>query len=234
MKSIEELTKAQNDLIDEIHAFAESNNFVSEKVYPIYDGVADIEAYLKSSLKIMWILKEGYDDFDEKGNPIGGGWYMWDLWDKPDAWKQRTQVGMSYVLYGFRNNLTWGELPAISRCRTMVNELKSIAYININKMPGQRKTSPGRAQEKYNFWKNIINKQIDTYDPEVIIFGGTMRFFDIDKEKISHITTIGSDKLYIEIYKFNNRWLISTVHPQLYSELFVDGLIDALKLATNK
>jgi hypothetical protein len=44
------------------------------KTHPIHDGVADLEGYLASSPRIMWILKEPYDDFNENGEPVGGGW----------------------------------------------------------------------------------------------------------------------------------------------------------------
>ena len=44
------------------------------KVEPIYDGVVDAEAYLATQPKVLWILKEPYDDFDAEGMPEGGGW----------------------------------------------------------------------------------------------------------------------------------------------------------------
>ena len=38
---------------------------------PLPDGVADIEGYCKSSPRIMWILKQPYDDMKD-GKPFGG------------------------------------------------------------------------------------------------------------------------------------------------------------------
>jgi len=43
-------------------------------ISPICDGIINIEQYLKSKYKILWILKEPYDEFDKDGKPCGGGW----------------------------------------------------------------------------------------------------------------------------------------------------------------
>ena len=43
---------------------------------PLPDGVADIEGYCKSSPRIMWILKQPYDDMKD-GKPFGGGWEVY-------------------------------------------------------------------------------------------------------------------------------------------------------------
>ena len=70
------LLAAQVALHADIKAHASELGYDSAKVEPIYDGVVDAEAYLASNPKIMWILKEPYDDFDAKGTPQGGGWTM--------------------------------------------------------------------------------------------------------------------------------------------------------------
>ncbi len=70
------LLAAQVALHADIKAHAIELGYDSAKVEPIYDGVVDAEAYLASKPRIMWILKEPYDDFDAKGHPQGGGWTM--------------------------------------------------------------------------------------------------------------------------------------------------------------
>ena len=72
----EHLLAAQVALHADIKAHAIELGYDSAKVEPIYDGVVDAEAYLASKPRIMWILKEPYDDFDAKGTPQGGGWTM--------------------------------------------------------------------------------------------------------------------------------------------------------------
>ena len=41
---------------------------------PVTDGVGNEKAYLESTLRIMFILKEPYDEVDENGQPYGGAW----------------------------------------------------------------------------------------------------------------------------------------------------------------
>ena len=54
------------------------SRYNAENIKPIYDGVCDLEGYLKSEIKVMWMLKEAYDDFDESGMPKGGGWEIYE------------------------------------------------------------------------------------------------------------------------------------------------------------
>ena len=44
----------------------------NDDLEPLPDGVSNIEGYCKSSPRIMWILKQPYDDMNE-GKPLGGG-----------------------------------------------------------------------------------------------------------------------------------------------------------------
>ena len=231
---VNELNEAQKALHEEIQRIADFEGLATDMLCPIFDGVADIEAYLGSSPKIMWILKEPYDDFDDNGNPCGGGWIMYkDGFNHPDAWKQKSYQGMTYILYGFRNNCYWGDgnLPAIKQYKSMLNELNSIAYINISKMPGQLITTRQAGESYYSTWRNILHKQIKIYNPDVIIFGGSMTFFDkdIDKERLNHMEHIGTRNTFCDVYEYNGRWLLSIKHPARFSEVYVDGAIDGLK-----
>ncbi|MDY6373302.1 MAG: hypothetical protein SPK91_02665 [Bacteroidales bacterium] len=232
MNKFEELKNAQDALHEEIQRLAEEKGFVSEDVCPIYDGVGDIDAYLQSKLKIMWILKEPYDDFDDNNKPIGGGWTMYEGGlSHPDAWKQKSYQGMTYVLYGFRHDLYWADLPAIRNNKSMITELNNMAYINISKMPGQKQTSHQAVILYYNIWKDLLYKQITTYNPDVIIFGGNFSIFeqDLPNDQLEQMERIGTDGVFCDIYKYKNRWLLSANHPARFSEVFVDGLIDSLK-----
>ena len=70
------LLAAQSALHALIQSRAVELGYDPATVEPIYDGVVDTEAYLAAQPKIMWILKEPYDDFDAEGMPVGGGWTM--------------------------------------------------------------------------------------------------------------------------------------------------------------
>ena len=79
------LLAAQAALHSQIQAHAKDLGYDSAKIEPIYDGVVDAEAYLATKPKVLWILKEPYDDFDAKGMPAGGGWTMFKDFGEGDA-----------------------------------------------------------------------------------------------------------------------------------------------------
>ena len=185
------------------------------KLEPIYDGVADIHAYLNSSPRIMWILKEPWHLFTESGKPKGGGWKFTnhfiqypDVWQDEKMWKLIIQSD-----YAIRKHLKWKELEYIERNQEMAEELNKIAYINVGKMPGYQESSPSHMQECYKKWKSIIEEQIELYNPEVIIFGNTFYFFyeyfRINEKPISTV----SGKWNTNIYMRDNRILIDAYHP---------------------
>ena len=70
------LLTAQAAIHAQIQTRAIELGYDPAKVEPIYDGVVDAEAYLATQPKVMWILKEPYDDLDAEGMPAGGGWTM--------------------------------------------------------------------------------------------------------------------------------------------------------------
>lgn len=50
--------------------------FESRNESLIGDGIISYENYLNAKYRILWVLKEPYDGFDERGNPVGGGWHF--------------------------------------------------------------------------------------------------------------------------------------------------------------
>ena len=65
--NIQELQVRQDELQEEMRSRAIELGYNPENVEPVYDGVVDIERYLKSSPRVMWILKEAYDDVIKMG-----------------------------------------------------------------------------------------------------------------------------------------------------------------------
>ena len=61
--NIEQLTRDQN-LVEEYITRIGSDR-TNDAVAPIIDGVMDPESYFKAGIKIAWVLKEPYDDFDD-------------------------------------------------------------------------------------------------------------------------------------------------------------------------
>ena len=233
-KQIEAMTSAQEKLYEEIDAIAKDRQLYANPYKPIYDGIGDISAYINSPLKIMWLLKESYDR-DKQGNIGYGDWCVYEPFHTDDAWKIMTYKAMTYILYGYEHNLYWKTLPNIRDQKDLINILDSIAYINLNKMPAKQhsRSNDYDIYEQYQIWKDIINKQINVYSPDVIIMGGTKRFFDFGENKLSHVKTLGNVKK-VEIYKYNDRWLLSAHHPSRYTEEYIDGLINALRFVSQQ
>jgi len=230
--TVEELTKSQKKLHEEIQQFAEK---INNGLEPIYDGVGNIDTYLHSPLKIMWLLKESYDQ-DKKGNRGTGNWSIYEAVQNDTAWSYLSFQRMAYVLYGYNNHIycEGKDMPKIRNHREMVKDLANIAYININKLPGGTTSDDSHIARCYKEWKNIIGKQIEVYNPDVIILGGTEKFLDFKNEFVQceHYENTGvNPKLDSKIYKWGNRWIISVYHPgyMMSTEVYVDLIIDSLK-----
>ena len=147
---------------------------------PVYDGVVDINKYLRSSPRLMWVLKEPYDDFDEDGNPYGGGWTI--LADLPPGASLAAVVrrnptfrNVAWASFSIKHGgVLYENLPWIQDDPTVADSLLEVAYVNVSKMPGRSRTDPTTLLNLYESWKSVLFKQIDLYKPDVMIFCGTI------------------------------------------------------------
>lgn len=200
---------------------------------PIYDGIVDIPSYINSPIKIMWVLKEPYEEKDGKG----GGWKLGeDLLDK----KKRNEVilrklpamqVMTYIIYGVFYNKLFEEMKKIRQEPEMSEVLTHIAWINLSKMPSYTYThsKSDSLRNEYNTWKNILLDQIHNYKSDVILFGNTFNYFKndiIDKnvtikkgENINYF--IKNKQLFIDAYHPNQR--------NLKRKVYVNEIIKTIK-----
>ncbi len=178
--TVKELELAQKDLQQRMLDRAKSLGYNPDDIEPIYDGIGDFDAYSSAEVKVMWVLKEAYDDFDELGIPKGGGWEVYEQWGDSTKLKEVTSVRswqpIMYVLRALSEDKNWDDIAWIRDEREKyVEALRSCAYININKMPAKKQS--GDLTDAFNTWSDIINAQICAYAPDVIIFGNTMHYF---------------------------------------------------------
>lgn len=181
--TIEQLTKEQK-LVDEYITRMGSDR-TNDSIAPILDGVMDFESYLNSNLKIAWVLKEPYDDFDENGAPYGGGWRIRDIYFKTenvyDNIKQNPTLNtMAYTTYGLLNNKFYEEMPWIYEDFSVGNSLRSIVHMNINKFPGNTTTPWNKLYSYYDYWRPVLLFQLLVYKPQIVIFGNVMDLFATD------------------------------------------------------
>ena len=240
----EELKTKQDNFSKIIRSNAEKHGLIKQKPFlePIYDGVADIDGYLESNPKIMWLLKEPYDDLTPAGKSKGGGWSIindifnntdWsDFWKSSSMWQQMIKI--NYAIH--HNYITWRKIPQINE--EIANELKKSVYININKMPGDKKSPAAHLKRCYNNWRDILIKQIKLYKPDIIIFGYTFQFFNEDPffDGYKYLKTFNDKKWGASAHKKNNLILIDAYHPAQKGDgkYYVDNIVKAVKYAMQK
>jgi hypothetical protein len=61
-----------------------------------------------------------------------------------------------------------------------LDAFRNIAYINIKKIAGTRKSIDKVLKEAYERDKNILMEQINAYNPNLIIGGNTLHYFEND------------------------------------------------------
>lgn len=191
--------------------------------HPIADGIIDVEKYFYAKYKILWILKEPYDEFDERGNPCGGGWSLPDIINEKKTIyeygrSQKTFKPMIYASWGILNNFClWKDMTDVEEDTSMLEILKSIAYINVKKLPGYTESPYSVIKNAYLQHKDILNKQIEYYNPDIIIGGYTLPFFfeylgftqsDMKRNDSNHYI-IKDNKIFISAYHPAQRNVVS-------------------------
>lgn len=234
--NIDNLKKAQARLEEKIINFAKANNLSNANVEPILDGIVDISKYSNAKIKILWILKEPYDDKDNSGLPYGGGWSITNLVAKnPKKMVSSGQVfkRIAYVSYGILKNCEWKKMDYIEQNPEIAEALKSIAYINVGKMPNFTTTSDSRLKKIYRTWKDILFEQISAYSPDVIIFGNTFNVFaaDIFSDDIpQHKVIRRSSGDFVGIYHLNKKILLDVYHPSaiVSDDDYVESILESV------
>lgn len=222
------LIACQSDIIGAIDQLATDAGFINDHLMPIYDGVYDADAYLNSSPRIMWVLKEPYDSV-LNGEATGGGWSIFNLYDQ-SVLRPSFQV-IAYTVYGYLHSLCWPEMGSINENLGIVDVLKQVAVINISKMPSKTVSNNAHIGHLYECWMPVLMKQFLLYDPEVMIFGNTYHHF----EKY----TIGKrlDPIYedtdacLKVLEYESKILIAAYHPrqrEMTRGRYVNSIINAL------
>lgn len=197
---------------------------------PITDGIIDIDLFLQTKIKILWILKEPYDEGTKRA---GGGW------DLPYELKDKNWLGrithpsmnvMAYASYAILRDLPWSEMSWVNEDNNVVNNsLQEIAWINISKMPGYTRSTDTFIGKQYPIWKSLLLKQIEIINPQIIIFGNTFKHFQNDIEHTVFPSKVLKEGGRIKGFVGSNRLYIDTYHPAqsiITKEEYVDGIRD--------
>lgn len=223
-----ELLERQKEIQEKVEDIAKN---LKSEASPIYDGVADIEGYLKSSPRVMWLLKEPYDDdFKSDGTPCGGGWSFTenDAWSN-DSWNNPSFRTMIITMYNYLHKLKYGEREPLDNDPDYWKVLKQIAFVNFNKLPAQKRSSV-----LPDTFKEIVLEQIHCYTPQVVICGNTFWQFawDLFGGKPEYFKSYW----YHDIYKKDNTLFVDAYHPAQWrysQEEYIDNLVEILNDYTN-
>lgn len=207
----DELEEEQNEIDEEVSDIANDNG-LNYEFEPMPDGICDISAYLNARVKVMWVLKEPYI----KDNYWCSLRELFSEYPYITNISNRTHQYMAYVSYGILNNVYSQDMDYLCNDKSIGESLHEIAYINLSKMPingdNGTDTDDSSLWDKYQTWKNVLWRQINSFEPDVIIFGGTFRYFEEDFFPDGTPDSYDySDRTHT--YWYGDQLLIDTDHP---------------------
>lgn len=224
-----------NTQVDKIDKIVESEIKSKVNADLIYDGIVDTKQYYNTTPKILWLLKEPYDDLDKDNNPSGGGWSMInDFLAKDDFFERigkanKTWYPIIYASYGILNNYKpWYKEEIITK--KMADVIKKIAMINVQKVPAHTSSNNSSIEVAYHQNKKVLLEQLKTYNPDIIIGGNTLKYFRKDlgiDDKFN-----GIDNEYFGYCLDNSKLYIDTYHPAqmiVSQEVYVNEIITVAK-----
>lgn len=223
MKILEKINNIQNKINQEVEILKDPITHATAKV----DGIVNVEKYLQSNIRIMWVLKEVNASED------GEEWNMIDTikdWTGkpiPTEWR-KTFDNILYVTNGILTSTAWEDQNNHYNDLNMTSQLQEIAYCNVKKIPGNSSTNMSNLKKYYKQSDKHILKQINELIPQVIIFGGTYDIVEPDLD-IMHYSDHGDKNL--SWYSTKDQIIINAYHPQNTSishQEYCDGIINAV------
>ena len=206
-KRIEFLKTKEIEISQKINAIESGK----KGLLPILDGIINIEKYVKAKYKILWVLKEPHDEWvtvKATGQKRNGGWdLVHDIYDK------LTTDGIKRLLVARR--IMEAVYKLLPEAENNLEAFKSIAYINIKKIPGGRFSFQNEIEKAYNDHKELLKEQIETYNPDIIICGNTLPYLSMDNyfERINRNAFGKNQKSRYCYYALKDRLYINTFHP---------------------
>lgn len=177
------------------------------------DGIVNLEFYNKSETKILWILKEVNHDGDLDD------WNMSKILQKlkteygVEKGFEKTFAPIVHLSYGIINKKKWSEVPYHYDEPSIIDILNQIAYINVKKTAGSSSIHFSSLEKAYKENKEMLYKQINEINPDIIIYGGTYYLFEND----NNYMLINKDIKHISAYHPSQR---SITHEKYFDEVY--------------
>lgn len=209
----------------------------SGRAEPIYDGVVDPDLYCSSHPRILWILKEPWDDVDSSG----GGWSLTtDLLAKKrvSELSHSTFHPIIYIAHGlFQNIKRFDDMPWVREMSNPEETLRRLAFINVKKLPGVTRGAYGPLiMEWYGRGRSVIHNQLDTYSPD-IVFGCGPHMPAILDERVPGWRDRAQSSGSAESIAQNGTIFVNVYHPgqtQITRSRYVDDALGAVALHWQK
>lgn len=208
----DELLKKENLLLDK---WAKSCQGL------VRDGMINPDEYIKAPLRILYLLKEvnGGADWDLRSFVREGG--RKQTWDNIARWTKGIRAVPDEIPWEQLENITEEERRAI---------LQQICAVNIKKTSGTYTADKKRITEAAGRDAEYLKKQINLYEPDIIICCGTEwnYWHEIMKTEPDWKETSRGIWYFIEN---TSRIVVSYVHPEARVKdcLLYYGLVDCMR-----
>lgn len=188
----------------------------------VTDGVVYEKEYLDSKYKILYIMKE-------VNSYQNGGWSLTEFisngaipqtWDNVARWTEG--------ILNLEKDFDWEYLSGDNDLRRD-KYLKKIASINLKKTPGRHTSIAKEISMGAKNNKEIIKKQVDIYQPNIIICCGTSGLFV--RDCLESGLTWQMTSRGIEYMILDNTIIVSFSHPEarVADQYLYYALIDAIR-----
>ncbi|MBC7000700.1 hypothetical protein [Cytophaga sp. FL35] len=196
------------------------------------DGLIDPVEYVKSDIKILFLLKEVNSDkgFNLKQFVNDGG--RTQTWDNVSRW--------THGILNWQNDFSWlDDIEPIKNIAKRKELLKYVSVMNIKKTPGGHTTNIKKLIQDSTLGKSFLERQFRLYfdnadlRPDFIIAcgGTTSRLFRsiVPIIKIDKWSVTKRGVLYYEYEK--GKYFIEYAHPEarVADNLLYYGLVDAVR-----
>lgn len=138
----------------------------------VLDGIIDETHYWKSAYRVLWVLLEPHIDEDA------------EEWDSREKMRESPEVYASIptwrtVCIAMKMIQNGTPPQQVIADENWQDQILKLAYININKLPAETTSSNyhSRMRTAYEKHKDVLLKQIKTYNPQIVIFSGTQYLF---------------------------------------------------------
>lgn len=174
---------------------------------PICDGIVSLDDYFKAPIRVLWLMKEAYED----GKNGGGGWSITeDLRYQRSTGKKRDSPGTFRPIIFLSHAILHGIKSydhGFPKIEPLLPVLRQIAFVNLWKLPAGKTSSNKELNARPEESKDLVMQQLLVYKPDIVICGGT---YDLI---LPQLKALNGTKVGDWHFRIGNTLIINTSHP---------------------